>query len=303
MAATLPDLPDLVLAQGRLRCVIARRGAELRSLTDHPGAAGVAEEFIWQRDPAVWGDSAPILFPVVGRLKDGSYTHAGRRYRLPIHGFARFHDFAVQELRADSATLVLRDSPATRAVYPFAFELTLQYTLDEHCLHLRCQVRNPGTETLLFSLGLHPGLAIPPTARGLADWSLLFDAEEAAHCWRLDGDLLARDPAPLTFAGPRRIALSPTLFDDDALIFRQLRSRHVRLVHRSGRVRASVATGGAPSLGLWARPGAQYVCIEPWHGHDDDAGVTGELADKPGIVSLAPGAVFSTTCAICIPPY
>lgn len=298
-----PDLPDIVLTQGRLRCVIARRGAELRSLTDRADPDGPFEEFIWQRDGAVWPDSAPILFPVVGRLKDGAYTHQGQRYHLPIHGFARFHDFELVEQRADSATLLLRDNPATRALYPFAFVLKLRFTLDAHCLQLRYQVFNPGVAPLLFSIGLHPGLRIPPTSRGLADWSLLFDAGEAPACWRLDGDLLATEATPFAFSGARRIALSPGLFAQDALIFKTLRSRHVRLVHRSGRVRASVATGGAPSLGLWARPGAAYVCIEPWYGYDDDAAVTGELADKPGIISLEGGAVFASTCAICIPPY
>lgn len=291
------DDADVVLAQGRLRCAISLRGAELRSLTDGD------EQFIWQRDPAVWADSAPILFPVVGRLKDGAYLHRGRRFSLPIHGFARGCRFELLEESAASATLVLRDSEATLALYPFRFVLKVMFTLEYHCLHVRYRVHNPDTETLLFSLGSHPGLRIPPTARGLADWSLLFDAEEAPECHRLDGELLAAAPTPLAFAGPRRIALSDTLFDADALIFKQPRSRHVRLVHRSGRVRVSVATGGAPVLGLWARPGAPYVCIEPWHGIDDDAAGGGELAGKPGIVSLAAGATFSTGYSICVPPY
>lgn len=291
------DEPHLTLAQGRLRCLVALRGAELRSLSDG------AEQFIWQRDPAIWADSAPLLFPVVGRLKDGSYLHQGQRYRLPIHGFARVCPFELLEQSAASATLVLRDSAATLATYPFRFVLKVMFTLEEHCLHVRYRVHNPAAGTLLFSLGSHPGLRIPPTARGLADWSLLFDAEEAPECYRLDGDLLAAAPTPLAFAGPRRIALSDRLFDADALIFKKLRSRHVRLVHRSGRVRASVATGGAPMLGLWSRPGAPYVCIEPWHGVDDDAGGGGELAAKPGIVSLSAGATFSTGYSICMPPY
>lgn len=299
----LSDQTDIVLVQGRLRCVIARRGAELRILTDCADPAGPVDEFIWQRDADVWPDSAPILFPIVGRLKDGSYSHGGQRYHLPIHGFARFEAFEVVEQCANSATLVLRDSPTTRAVYPFAFVLKVRFTLDAHCLQIRYQVCNPAASPLLFSLGSHPGLRIPATSRGIADWSLVFDAQEQPACFRLDGELLARAATPFAFDGPRRIALSAQLFEADALIFKNLQSRHVRLVHRSGRVRVSLATGGAPTLGLWARPGASYVCIEPWYGHDDDASVTGILADKPGIVQLAPGAVFASTCAICIPPY
>jgi galactose mutarotase-like enzyme len=296
------DLPDVVLRHGPLRCVIARRGAELRSLTVTDDHSGAADEFIWQRDAAIWADSAPVLFPVIGRLKDGAYLHEGRRYQLPIHGFARFHDFELVARRADSATLLLRDSAATRAAYPFAFALQLHFSLDASGLQVRYLVFNPAAAPLLFSLGSHPGLRIPPTSGGLSDWSLLFDADEAPRCWQLDGDLLARDPAPLAFAGPRRIALSTELFARDALIFKQLRSRQVQLVHRSGQVRASVDTGGAPSLGLWARPGAAYVCIEPWYGYDDDAAVTGILAERPGIITLAPGAHFTNTCTIGIAP-
>lgn len=286
---------QLALASGELRCIIARQGAELRSFT-HAG-----EEFIWQRDAAVWADSAPILFPVIGRLKDGGYRHEGRRFTLPIHGFARACRFAVVAQSAGSATLVLTENQVTLAAYPFRFELKVSFTLQERSLRVRYEVLNPGSAALLFSLGSHPGLRIPDSARGLSDWSLLFDDGETPECFRLDGDLLSTAPSPLAFADPGRIALSSALFDADALIFKQLRSRVVRLVDSSGRVRLAMDTGGAPSLGLWARGGAPYVCFEPWHGYDDDHAVSGELADKPGIVSLAPGALFASTYSLSIP--
>jgi galactose mutarotase-like enzyme len=286
---------QLALASGELRCVIARQGAELRSFT-HAG-----EEFIWQRDAAVWADSAPILFPVIGRLKDGGYRHAGRRFSLPIHGFARACRFAVVAQSAASATLALTDNDETLAAYPFRFELKVTFTLQERSLQVGYQVRNRGAAALLFSLGSHPGLRIPDSAGGLSDWSLLFEDGETPECFRLDGDLLSSAPSPLAFAAPGRIALSPALFDADALIFKQLRSRLVRLIDSNGRERLCMDTGGAPSLGLWARGGAPYVCIEPWHGFDDDHAVSGELSEKPGIVSLAPGALFASTYSLSIP--
>ncbi|MFC0134619.1 aldose epimerase [Massilia eurypsychrophila] len=284
----------LALACGDLRCLVARRGAELRSL------ACAGDEFIWQRG-AAWTDSAPILFPVVGRLKGGEYSHQGGRFHLPIHGFARGALFDVAARRADSVTLVLRETEATLESYPFRFELKVCFTLTERSLQVRYEVSNPGTSALLFSLGSHPGLRLPDSTHGLSDWSLEFDGGEMPVCFRLDGHLLAAAPSPLAFAAPGRIALSPSLFDADALIFKRIRSRQVRLVHNTGGIRLSMDTGAAPSLGLWAHPGAPYVCIEPWHGYDDDHAVSGELADKPGIVSLAPCALFATGYSLEIP--
>lgn len=286
----------LQLSNGRLRCTVAARGAELRSLQD----AVARDEYIWQRDPSVWEDSAPILFPYVGRLRGGGYLHHGRHYPLPIHGFARQSVFTVEDRHPHSATLVLRESPETLACYPFRFVLRVQFILDAHCLHVRYLVHNPGQEDLPFALGSHPGFRLPPPRSG--GWTLAFSDQEEPLCYRLDGALLAREPEALALDGGRRIALTPELFDRDALIFKRIRSRHVRLQERNGRVRLSVDTGGAPSLGLWARPGADYVCIEPWHGHDDDAATCEELARKPGVVVLAPGATFQTAYAVCVPP-
>lgn len=286
----------LQLSNGRLRCAIATRGAELRSLQD----LVARDEYIWQRDPAVWEDSAPILFPYVGRLKGGGYLHAGRHYSLPIHGFARHHAFTLEDSQPHSATLALRESPETLACYPFRFVLRVQFILDAHCLQVRYRVHNPGLADLPFALGSHPGFRLPAPRSG--GWTLAFSDQEEPLCYRLDGELLAREPEALLLNGGRRIALTPDLFAGDALIFKRIRSRHVRLQERNGRVRLSVDTGGAPSLGLWARPGADYVCIEPWHGFDDDAGVSEELLRKPGIVVLAPGATFQTGYAVCVPP-
>jgi len=289
-------MTTLQLNNGRLRCTIATHGAELRSLLDVPAG----DEYIWQRDPLVWADSAPILFPVVGRLRGGSYLHEGQRYPMPIHGFARAAAFSVQETSPASATLVLRESPETLACYPFRFVLQVGFTLEAHCLHVRYRVCNPGPVALPFSLGSHPGFRLPAPRSG--GWNLAFSDEEEPLCYRLSGNLLARAPEALELAGGRRLQLTPTLFARDALIFKRIRSRHVRLEERNGRVRLSVSTGGAPSLGLWSRPGAGYICIEPWHGYDDDALTTETLARKPGVVVLPPGQHFSTEYAICVPP-
>ncbi|PWF42722.1 aldose 1-epimerase family protein [Massilia glaciei] len=292
------DADTFTFTNGALRCTVALRGAQLLSLSD----GRTCDEFIWQRDPDVWADSAPILFPVIGRLKDGAYIHRGQRYAMQIHGFARDLDFELLNKDAHGVTLQLRESAATLAQYPFSFFLRVHFALDAHSLHVSYEVANSGDEVLPFSLGSHPGFRIPSSPRGLDDWSLVFSEQERASCHRLDQGLLARMPSAFPIGRDRRIALSPTLFDDDALIFKKVRSRHVRLVHRSGRVRLSMALGSAPDLGIWARPGANYVCIEPWFGYDDDSAVSGELTAKPGIVLLPVGGKFNTGYAISVPP-
>ncbi|MES3021235.1 MAG: aldose 1-epimerase family protein [Pseudomonadota bacterium] len=288
----------LTFSNGALRCTVALRGAQLLSLSD--GRTG--DEFIWQRDPDVWSDSAPILFPVIGRLKDGAYVHRGQRYAMQIHGFARELDFEVLQRDAHGVTLQLRESAATLAQYPFDFSLRVHFTLDAYSLQVSYEVANPGTGVLPFSLGSHPGFRIPPSPRGLDDWSLVFSEQERSFCYRLDQGLLARLPSAFPMGRDRRIALTPSLFDGDAIIYKKVRSRHVRLVHRSGRVRLSMALGSAPDLGIWARPGAGYVCIEPWFGYDDDCAVSGELTAKPGIVLLPAGGRFNSGYAISVPP-
>jgi galactose mutarotase-like enzyme len=292
------DSDAVTLHCGALRCTIARRGAELRSLKD----VHAQDEYIWQRDAAIWSDSSPVLFPVVGRLKDGGFVHAGRRYALPIHGFARHAEFALVDQHQHGATFHLKETPDTLACYPFRFGLRITFTLAAHCLHVAMEVDNPNDQVLPFSLGAHPGFRLPPTARGVRDWALSFSDREQGECYRLDGPLLSASAVAAPFQDDHRIALSPELFAQDALIFKHIRSRHIRLVHRSGRVRLSVAIGDAPHLGLWAKPGAPYVCIEPWHGHDDDASASGALLGKQGIVLLPAGATFRTAYTISVPP-
>ena len=292
------DAATFSLSNGALHCTVAQRGAQLLSLND--GRSG--DEFIWQRDPAVWADSAPILFPVVGRLKDGAYFHREQRYAMQTHGFARELDFELVQHDAHGVTLELRENAATLAQYPFSFTLRVHFTLDAYSLQVSYEVTNTGLEVLPFSLGSHPGFRIPPSPRGLDDWSLVFSEQERASCYRLEQGLLATLPSAFPIGLERRIALSAKLFDDDALIFKNVCSRHVRLVHRSGRVRLSMALGDAPDLGIWARPGAAYVCIEPWFGYDDDRAVSGELTAKPGIVQLPPGDSFNTAYTISVPP-
>lgn len=275
---------------GGLRARIKPLGAELCSLRRDGDA-----ELLWQPQLGVWQQSAPWLFPFVGRLRGGGFRHRGRWHEMPMHGFAALSEFEISARRGDEAVqLRLRDSATTRSHYPFAFELLIDYRLHAQGLEIGLSLHNRGDETLAFGLGGHPGFAL---AGALDDWELRFEQAEAEQVWRLQPEprpwgLRAAEPEPMAWTAPGRLRLHAGLFERDALILDPLRSAWVALQHRERGQRLRVQLGGAPQLGLWARPGAPYVCIEPWWGRDDAADAPEELLDKPQLQRLAAGALF-----------
>jgi galactose mutarotase-like enzyme len=270
----------ITLRAGALTARIARRGAELQSLRRGD------DEFLWQPQPGIWHQTAPWLFPMVGRLRGGGFTHAGRRHELPIHGFAAQLDFEPLAQSDAAVTLRLRSNAHTRACYPFDFRLDIDYRLDARGLHIGLAVE-AGSE-LAFGLGGHPGFAL---AGSLRDWQLRFEQPEADTVWRLQPDppplgLRAATPEPWPRADARLLPLHAGLFTRDALILDPVRSAWVALEHKTQGERLRLHLGGAPQLGLWARPGAPYVCIEPWWGRDDATDAPEAWFDKPQLLRL-----------------
>jgi galactose mutarotase-like enzyme len=271
-----------VISNGMLSAAIKAEGAELCSLCD---AAGT--EFLWQAAP-VWPRHAPVLFPIVGRLKDDTLRHDGRSYRMTQHGFARDRRFAWLGRSATACRLVLHEDAETRAMYPFAFRLEIAFALDDDALEQRFTVTNPGRDVLPASLGAHPAFAWP-LAEGVDKTAhvLEFAEPETAPVLRLaDGlRLAAAEPTPI--AG-RTLALAPTLFAADAIILPAPVSRSVRYV-APGAPTVEVAWDGFRQLGIWSREGGDFVCIEPWHGTASPADFAGEFVDKPDLMLIPPG--------------
>lgn len=282
-------MSDMVhLDNGELAASIRLQGAELCSLRD----CRSGEEFLWQNETGVWARTSPILFPVVGRVRDGGFLHLGKRYPMGIHGFASRSVFD-SCLRNDcEASLLFSPKKTMLAEFPFDYDLQVDFRLRERTLQVQYTVRNHGSDPMYFSLGAHPAFALPSGLGGLADWSVVFDVPERDEVFRLapGGTLLSSTPEPFRFAPGNAIVLSETLFERDALIFKNVRSGHVALVHRHSGQRLVVDTGGAPHLGLWAKPASHYLCIEPWWGVDDDATTPLALAEKPSMQYLLPGA-------------
>lgn len=244
-------------------------------------------DLLWDGDPRWWARRAPVLFPVVGRLNGDTLRHEGRAYRLPQHGFARDLPWEVVEISDHTASLRLRDSLQTREAYPFAFELTQAFTLSDEGLCVVFTLANPGADELIASLGTHPAFRWPLPGGQREEHRLEFDCEEPSPIRHLNNGLLHTDPHPSPLASSS-LLLTDALFEADALIFDQLRSRRLRYTAPGAPV--VELTWDFPHFGLWTKPGAPFLCLEPWHGFADLEGWTGEFRDKPGVVSLVPGA-------------
>lgn len=271
------------LRRGDCRVEVAELGGELQAL------AWRGVDLLWHGDPAWWSRRAPVLFPIVGRLAEDTLRHEGNSYRMPQHGFAR--DLPWECLAADEtrAHLRLEDSPATRAAYPFAFQLDQQLELDGEGLRITLTLSNPGPSVLPASLGLHPAFRWPlPEARG--PHTLRFDQEEPAPARRLRRGLLSTEREPSPIRG-RVLPLEGDLFTRDALIFDGLRSRG--LAYQAERGPALRLAWDFPHFGVWSKPGAPFLCLEPWQGFADPEGFHGAFMDKPGLVLLPPGATRS----------
>ena len=265
-----------------IEATIKADGAELCSLKNAESL-----ELLWQAGPA-WPRHSPLLFPIVGRLKNDELRHRGKTYPMTQHGFARDHRFAWVEQGTASCKLALVDSEATRARYPFAFRLEVIYTVEDADLKVAFDITNTGEENLPASIGAHPAFNWP-LLPGLAKeaYALNFSNEEPAPIRRLAGGLMRAEPEPTPLRG-KTLPLSERLFDDDAIIFDQLASRSVGYAADRG-PSIGMSWQGLPELGVWSKPGgAAFLCIEPWHGFASPSEFDGEFSDKPGVMLLAP---------------
>ena len=287
---------SVTIGNGQLTAVIAAKGAEIQSLVPAGG-----HDVMWTGDADIWPWHAPNLFPIVGALADDALIHEGQRYTMKQHGFLRHSLCDVVEAASDRCVFHLTDNPDTREQFPFAFALTISYAITGDTLDCSFSLHNPDTVPLHASIGTHPGFRRPlgNTARN-AD-VVLFDKAEPAPIRRLGGRTLDLEPKPTLVQG-RVLALRDALFDDDAVIFDRLESRRITYGAPGGPA-VQIDFADFPDLGIWAKPGvAPFVCLEPWQGMASPAGFAGEFAQKPGVVTLAPGATRDWRYAIRILP-
>jgi galactose mutarotase-like enzyme len=279
------DADWVSIASGDLTAQIDPLGAQLSLLRD-----GGGRDLLWNGDPAIWKGRAPVLFPIVGALAGGSYRLDSKVYRLPRHGFARDRRFEIIHSTGASAQFELTADEATLAVYPFRFSLQIQFALDGTTLAVTTRVRNLGDQPMPASFGYHPALRWPlPAGLERSRHFIEFECDEPAPVRRLDTEgLLTPMPHP-TPVSNRRLMLADSLFQDDVLIFDALRSRTLTYGADAG-PRLRMSYPDTPYLGVWTKPGAPFICIEPWHGVADPQGFNGDFLAKPGVFMVPSGA-------------
>ena len=278
-----------------LSVTVKQHGAELCGLKAADGT-----EYMWQADPAVWPRHAPLLFPIVGKLVQGWYLYDGKKYEITTpHGFARDTDFELVAATESTLSYRLQATKETRKQYPFDFTLLRHYRLLEAGVEVTTEVTNSGAVVMPFSIGEHPAFSLKWGAGDkVEDYALQFEKPERLVAHLLDANGLLSDQSERLLSNQRVLPLRSNMFDLDALIFLKLNSRSISLCSRRHARRVTVEFSGYPSLGIWAKPGAPFVCIEPWYGYADPATHNGELLQKPGIILLEPGKTFTCTWRI-----
>lgn len=291
----------ITIENGFIKATVSEHGAELKSLIDK----NTGVEHLWQGEAKSWARQAPVLFPIVGKLKDDQYTYQDKTYHMTQHGFARDRDFKVISHTETEVILQLVDDAQTRAMYPFAFELRVRYALINNLVKVRYTVENPSDHELLYySVGGHPGFKVPymPDTK-YEDYYLHFSPRKTRVKIPLSTNGQIDFAHRTLSATDADIALSHELFQDDAWILETLGpddTYKIKTEHSEHYIEVTISDG--PYVGIWSSypQTGDFVCIEPWWGIADDTESTGDLTKKIGIRTLEPHAHYTSRYRIGI---
>ncbi len=278
---------------------IAQKGAEICSIK----SKATDREYIWQALPEVWGSSAPVLFPIIGTLKNQTYHYQDQSYTLPKHGLVRNNEqLRVVSFSKDKLELQLSYSEESLKQYPFRFLFSIVFQLKGGQLEVLHRVENLGEGEMLFSLGGHPAFRCPwDSNEEYEDYFIEFEEEEHAATYPISKEGLTTGDTKLVLDNTKKLPLTKTLFDEDALIFKNLKSKLVSLHNSHTHQKISIRFDDFDYLGIWAKPGAPFVCLEPWLGITDDVNSTGNITEKEGMQSLAAKEVFRAQYTVVLP--
>ncbi|GAB3412737.1 aldose 1-epimerase family protein [Niabella aquatica] len=276
---------------------VAAKGAELQSIKH----LKTGQEYMWSGDPAFWGKYSPVLFPVVGTLKEDTCYFEGRAYQMPRHGFARDMVFGLYRQTSDTLSFLLESSADTLSRYPFPFHFFIDYSIEGQSLHVTYRVVNTGSANMYFSVGGHPAFRVPLfEGDSYEDYILLFNEIETAGKWPItSAGLLEKEAVPF-FRGQNSIRLQKQLFEKDAIVLKHLKSNSVQLLSQRSGKGFRFDFPGFPYLGIWASKNADFVCIEPWCGVADSVTSDQQLINKEGINSIGSEDEFVRTWSFTV---
>ncbi|MGK2861775.1 MAG: aldose 1-epimerase family protein [Chitinophagaceae bacterium] len=282
-----------------LKIEIDPKGAELQSIYNKKRSL----EYMWSGDPAYWGKKSPVLFPIVGTLKQDTYYYENKTYHLSRHGFARDMDFTVTDQTPSSITFTLARTDETFEKYPFQFRFDIIYSLKENQLSVMYRVVNKGNvnDAMYFSVGGHPAFKLPvlPGTK-YNDHYLEFNKNETAGRWLISKEGLIENHNTPLLNDSNILALTKELFYTDALVFKELRSEKLKLVCKEAGELFEFDFTGFPYLGIWAAKDADFICIEPWCGIADNVNASQQLIEKEGIIKLESADQFERSWKLTI---
>ena len=281
-------MSNIKLKVGATTAEIRRKGAQMVSFKGNDG-----REVIWQADPAVWPNYAPVLFPVCGMPKDEKVIIDGVTYPMAKHGFSRNPEYEVVKVGEDFVELVLRPTEESKPQYPFDFAFHVIYTLRENGFRADFVVENLSDKVMPFCVGGHPGLIVPmEEGAAYTDYQLVFPCKEAGRNLLVPGGRLVDGEEIIPFENGTTLPLSHDLFDErDALVFPDMNSRSVDLVHKDSGKGLRFSYPKMEVLAIWSMPkkNGDYVCLEPWHGMPGTVNESGRFEDKAYATLLQPG--------------
>jgi galactose mutarotase-like enzyme len=273
-----------------LQIHIHPKGAELQRLYNKQTNI----DHLWSGDATYWGKFSPILFPIVGTLKEDTYYYNDKAYKLPRHGFAREKEFIVKNKTENSISFSLLHNEATLAIYPFPFELIITYSLVENNLSCSYEVKNIGDTEMYFSIGAHPAFAI---TGNYEDYYLKFNKEEKLVRYKLDDGLISNTTATIELQN-NQLPLLHELFYEDAIILKDLKSTQITIANKNNNHGLDFHFHDFPFFGIWAAKNAPFVCLEPWCGIADNTKHNQILQNKEGIQQLMPSKIFSRSWSV-----
>ena len=265
------------ISNSKLSASIDHYGAELVSLL----SINAKREYIWEGNPEFWGKHSPILFPIVGTLKNNSFDYNGKAYHLSRHGFARDMTFDLISQSEDELIFSLQSNEMTKQNYPFDFDLQIIYTLKESELMIKYKVFNRDSSAMYYSIGGHPALAL---SNKFEEYVLQFESNENLISYQLENDLLSDKTSKISL-NKNRLPLTYSLFENDALIFKELKSKQIQLLENNLPI-LNFKFKDFPNFGIWTKQNAPFICLEPWIGYSDILNSNGTISEKEGIQML-----------------
>lgn len=280
----------VTLKNETLTVQIAELGAEMKSILCGD------REIMWDGNPEVWSGTAPLMFPICGGLKDNRYELDGKIYSLPRHGYARTTVFEVEKAERDTAVFLHKSNEETKKVYPFDYELRVIYSLEEKTVKIEYALDNLSDKTMYFNIGSHEAYSTP---HGVEDYDVIFAQEETLSANILYGNILSDQLLPI-IKDSKVLPIYDKYFTIDALVFKTLQSRAATLRDRKTGRGVRVEFPDARYFLLWHKPGAAYLCMEPWTGIADTVGSSYDITQKEGIDTLAAGQSYHNTHTITV---